>query len=116
MPIGSLPPGQKPRVHEHEGDVVIWSGDLKDPIGVLFSAEAGIDVGLECLTVAAKLLKRPISALQTEVRIEDNVVPDEDVAGRLLIMIEGAPFELRLTATQLCELAATFTTMASKFD
>jgi hypothetical protein len=116
MPIGSLPPGQKPRVHEHEGEVVIWSGDTKDPIGVLFSAEAGVDVGLECLTVATKLLNRPIAALQTEVSIEDNVIPDEDVAGRLLITIEGAPFELHLSATQICEFAATFAAMARRFD
>lgn len=116
MPIGSLPLGQKPRVQEHEGEIAIWSGDLEDPIGVLFSAQAGIDVGLECLTLSASLLDSPITALTTEVSIEDNVLVDEDVAGRLMITIEGAPFEVRLTATQLCELAATFTTMARRFD
>lgn len=116
MAIGSFPPDERPKVHEHEGEIIIWSGDLDDPNGVLFSAEAGLDVGMECLAIAAKLTNRPTRLLQTQVSVEDNVRPDDDVAGRMVVTIEGAPFEIRLSATQICEFAATFTAMARRFD
>lgn len=116
MPIGSLPPDEKPRIHEVGGEVVIWVQNGEEPIGLQFSAEAGIDTGLKCLAVSAGLLDRPVASVRTEMNIEDNVELDEELAGRLLFKVEGAPFEIPLSATQVCELAATFTAMAKRFD
>ncbi|WP_147367149.1 hypothetical protein [Aurantiacibacter xanthus] len=116
MSIGSFPGDQVPDVREYEGQILIWSGDHNDANGVLFSARAGLDVGLNCLNIASKLLKNPITPLKTELRIEDAKNPTEDIAGRLLINIEDAPFEVVLTGTQICEFAATFNAMAKNLD
>lgn len=116
MPIGSLPEGQTPRVEELEGEIVIWVNHADGPIGLSFSAKAGLDVGFNCLNVASKLLGYPTSPLSTAISIEDNVDPSEEVAGRLVVTIEEAPFEILLTGTQVCEFAAQFTAMAKRLD
>jgi hypothetical protein len=109
MAIGVLPPGEKPRVNEHEGEIAVWSGNPdkgEEVCGVLFAPLAGIDTGLECLRIACKMLDQPLRPLAGMVSFEESTTPNEDVAARLMVEVEGVPIEICMTPTQVCELAA----------
>lgn len=112
MTVGELPEGQKPRVEDLNGKVAIWAGDEVDPVGVLITPNAAILTGLACLRIAARLQGGPISMPRSTIDLETTDSPNEEVAARIVITVEGAPLAVEIGAHQFVELAAAIAAIA----
>jgi hypothetical protein len=116
MAIGMMD-DRSPRVEEHEGRIAVWGKAVDEECGLLLSVASASTAAVKMLGLVARLRGDDLPAFPVEsVAVDDRVLDDGESVCRIVFQVEGAPFGVYLTLTQLAEMTAAFANASRELD